>query len=64
MLLAKLILERIKLHFPILSYNDAKSFDSVVISYLVYSQQLPLVRSEAPTRNAQSVRETNQRVMK
>lgn len=57
-------LENIKLHLPVLSYNDVKSFDSVVMSYLVNCQQLPLVRSEAPTRSTKSVRETNQREMK
>lgn len=57
-------LEYIKLHLLILSYNEVKSFDSVVMSYLVNSQQLPLVRSEAPTRSTKSVRETNQREMK
>jgi PAB1-binding protein PBP1 len=34
------------------------------MSYLVNSQQLPLVRSKAPTRSAKSVRETNQREVK
>lgn len=56
-------LECIKLHLPLLSYN-VKSFDSVVMSYLVNSQQLPLVKSEAPTRSAKSVKETNQKEMK
>lgn len=56
-------LECIKLHLPLLSYN-VKSFDSVVMSYLVNSQQLPLVKSEVPTRSAKSVRETNQKEMK
>lgn len=57
-------LEFIKLHLPILSYNDVKSFNSVVMSYLVNSQQLPLVISEAPIRSTNSVRETDQREVK
>ena len=57
-------LDGIKLHLPILSYNDVTIFDSVVMSYLVNSQQLPLVRIEVPTQSAKSVRETNQRKMK
>lgn len=42
-------LEGIKLHLPVLSCNDVKSFDSIVMSYLVNSQLSPLVRSGTPT---------------
>ena len=57
-------LEGIKLHLPVLSCSDVKSFDSIVMSYLVNSQLSPLVRSETSTQSAKSVRETNQKKMK
>ena len=56
--------EGIKLHLPVLSCNDVKSFDSIVMSYLVNSQLSPLVRSQTPTQSARSVRETSQKKMK
>lgn len=57
-------LEGIKLHLPVLSCSDVKSFDSIVTPYLVNSQLSPLVRSERPTQSAKSVRKTSQKKTK